>query len=90
MKKALKNKRQVNAANALLLLGIFLAEAILCWFFTNTHDDYLTAGLKTVAEAWDYSIHYGNGRLLGNSFVELFCNRHILNTLFKTCREFTS
>ena len=52
MKKALKNERQVNAANALLLLGIFLAEAILCWFFTNTHDDYLTAGLKTVAEAW--------------------------------------
>ena len=83
MNKSLKNTKQGNAINAVFLLCIFLAEAIMCWFYTNTHDDYLTAGLKTVAEAWDYSIHYGNGRLLGNALVEIFCNRHLLNTLFK-------
>lgn len=83
MNKSLKNTKQGNAINAVFLLCIFLAEAVMCWFYTNTHDDYLTAGLKTVAEAWDYSIHYGNGRLLGNALVEIFCNRHLLNTLFK-------
>lgn len=83
MNKSLKNTKQGNAFNAFFLLCIFLAEAVMCWFYTNTHDDYLTAGLKTVAEAWDYSIHYGNGRLLGNALVEIFCNRHLLNTLFK-------
>lgn len=75
-----KNYKSVILLPAL----IFASEILVCSFFVNTHDDYLTAGVKTFYEAFDYSIHYGNGRILGNALVELLCNRHILNCLFKS------
>lgn len=83
MNKLLCKFRKSKACDVIFLLVIFIMQVIICSFFVNTHDDYVKVGLKTIGESWHSSIYFGNGRLLGNFLVGIFCNRYILNCLIK-------
>lgn len=84
----MKNKlnRFLNSVYSthLMVALIFVSFFILSLFFIWTHDDYTTVGTYSFMEAFNESVYFGNGRFLGNFFVNLLMPYRIIDKIVRT------
>lgn len=71
---------------ALLFAVMFVALAIVFYFVPFASDDweFFSYNCKTLSQAAKYSLHYGNGRFLGNLGGIFLAQHPILATLYKS------
>lgn len=82
-KKLIKFTNSIYSTH-LIVLGIFLSVFMLNLFFIWTHDDYTTVGIYTFKESFEKSLYFGNGRFLGNLFVDFIMCRGIIDKIVRT------
>lgn len=84
MKKKIINFSNSIYSTHLIVIGIFLSVFMLNLFFIWTHDDYTTVGIYSFKEAFEKSLYFGNGRFLGNLFVDFIMCRSIIDKIVRT------
>lgn len=65
--------------------ALFIPLFIILLLSPDSSDDlwFLSLGYSSLREAVDISMHYGNGRFLGNLFAMLFLNNHAAGSLMR-------
>ncbi len=82
MSKLSKFNKSVYSTHLFTLFIAFFA-LMMSFLFVWTHDDYWTVGMYSFERAWEYSFFYGNGRYLGNFFVNLIMCRFLLDDIVR-------
>lgn len=75
----------MNKKKILLLCGLYIAIAMLCAVFVNSHDDYFVPETGTsFLGSVQYALTMGNGRYLGNILGTYLSVRYIPNLIVRS------